>query len=319
MMDNCRENWSLILLIAALILLSVWTPISEAKVGATFLYNLSDFTGTVPFTWTRVSVDRERDEIYVLYQNNIRVFNASGMEVYRFGDDLDLGQIIDIAIDKEGNILLLSYTTSGSETKYSIHICNYRGEPTLVTELKDLPPKFARFSPNRMVYRNGNLYFVSLLGLEVVVTDPDGNFKNGYDLFPLLELEEKDRGNIEISGFSVDKDGNVLFTIAVLFKAYVLSPDGKLASFGRPGGAPGRFNIVAGIVADSEGNYLIADKLKSAVMVFDKKYNFVTQFGYRGSNPGNLVVPDDIAIDKQDRVFVTQARKRGVSVFKITH
>ncbi|MFB3885116.1 MAG: 6-bladed beta-propeller [Thermodesulfobacteriota bacterium] len=313
-----RKNW-LLVLIATLFLVSAWGPPSEAKVAASFLYNLSDFTGVIPFTWTRVSVDQERDEIYVLHENRIRVFNAFGMEVYRFGDDLDLGQIVDIAIDQEGNILLLSYTTSDKGPRYSIHICNYRGEPTLVRELKDLPPKFAGFSPNRMVYRDGNLYFVSFLGLEVVVTDFNGNFKKGYDLLSLLELGEKDRGSVEISGFSVDKEGNILFTVAVLFKAYVLSADGRLDSFGRPGGAPGRFNVVAGIVADSKGNYLIADKLKSAIMVFDKKYNFLTQFGYRGSKPGNLVVPDEIAIDQHDRVFITQARKRGVSVFRITH
>jgi DNA-binding beta-propeller fold protein YncE len=317
-MKDIQRKIQLIITIT-LLLIPVCVSLSEAKVNASFLYNLSDFTGTVPYTWTRVSVDRERDEVYVLNQNNISVFNASGMEVYRFGDDLDLGQIIDIAIDKEGNILLLSYTMSNGEPRYSIHLCNYRGESRSAIELKNFPNKFAKFAPNRMIYRNENLYFVSLMGLEVVVTDPDGNFKNGYDLFPLLDLEEKDRGNVEINGFSVDKDGNVLFTIAVLFKAYILSPDGNLASFGRPGGAPGRFNVVAGIVADSKGNYLIADKLKSAVMVFDKKYNFLTQFGYRGSKPGNLVVPDDITIDKQDRIFVTQARKRGVSVFKITH
>jgi hypothetical protein len=54
-------------------------------------------------------------------------------------------------------------------------------------------------------------------------------------------------------------------------------------------------------------------------MVFDKKFNFLAQFGYRGFKPGNLIVPDDIAIDDKDRIYVTQARKRGVSVFKITH
>jgi DNA-binding beta-propeller fold protein YncE len=105
----------------------------------------------------------------------------------------------------------------------------------------------------------------------------------------------------------------------VLFKAYILSPDGKLNWFGKPGGAPGRFNVVAGIVEDSKGNYVIADKLKCAILVFDKKFNFMTEFGYRGFRPENLIVPDDIAIDKNDRIYVTQARKRGVSVFKLDY
>ena len=170
-----------------------------------------------------------------------------------------------------------------------------------------------------MIYKEGDLYFMSWMEMRVVVTDSDGNFKKGYDLISLLDLEEKNRGNMEVTGFSVDNRGNILFTVAVLFKAYILSPDGQVTSFGKAGGAPGRFNVVAGIAADSKGNYLVADKLKSAVMVFDSKFNFVTQFGYRGLKPGNLIVPDDIVIDKQDRIFVTQAMKRGVSVFKLSY
>jgi hypothetical protein len=313
-----RKNRSSVLILI-LLLLPVFASVSEAKVNVSFLYSLSGFTGAIPYDQGRVSVDRERNETYVLYLNTVRVFNESGMEIYQFGDDLDVGHILDIAIDRDGNILLMSYTTLNGEPKMSISRCDYRGEPVSKIELKKLPPEFNDFFPNRMIYKNGDLYFVSLMGMRVLVTDSDGNFKKGYDLISLLELKEKDRGNVEVTGFSVDDRGNILFTVAVLFKAYVLSPDGSLVMFGKPGGAPGRFNVVAGIVADSKGNYLVADKLKSAVMVFDSKFNFLTQFGYRGLKPGNLIIPNDIAIDKQDRIFVTQAMKRGVSVFKITY
>ena len=305
-------------LLTVLILLAL-SGQALAMVKGNYIYSLSNFTGTIPYDWARVSVDKARNEVYVLYQNVIRVFNENGMEIYRFGEDLDLGHILDVAIDRDGDILLLSYTMVNGEPKGSISRCDYRGEPISKIEWKNLPPEYSDFLPNRMVYKNGDLYFISLMGLKVVITDSDGNFKKGYDLFSLLELEEKDRGNVEVSGFSVDDRGNILFTVAVLFKAYVLSPDGKLSMFGKPGGAPGRFNVVAGIVADSKGNFLIADKLKSAIIVFDNKFNFLTQFGYRGFKPGNLIVPDDIAIDRQDRIFVTQARKRGVSVFKLTY
>ncbi len=314
---------SLILTAIAFLLLAsapvASAPAKSQAVKGAFLYTLSNFTGVIPYSWGRVTVDRERNEVYLLYQNLVKVFNESGMEIYRFGDDLDIGQIVDVAIDREGNILLLAYRTIEGQPKGSVYLCNYRGEVASKIELKGLPEKFSEFFPNRMVYRNGNLYFISLLGLLVVVTDSEGNFKNAYDLFSILELEEKDRGNVEVSGFSVDAKGNILFTIPVLFKAYVLSPDGKLNWFGKPGGAPGRFNVVAGIVEDSKGNYVIADKLKCAVLVFDKKFNFLTEFGYRGFRPENLIVPDDIAIDKNDRIYVTQARKRGVSVFKLTY
>jgi hypothetical protein len=284
------------------------------KVSGSFIYILSNFTGPISHNWSRVTADKENKEIYSLYQNTLSVFNDSGMEVFQFGDDLDLGQIVDVSVD-HGDILLLSYRDS----RASIVRCNFRGEPKSRIELKNLPSDFSDFGPNRMVFQGGNFYLASFMGLKVVVADREGGFKKGYDLFSLLELEEKDRGNVELFGFNVDSDGNILMTIPVLFSAYVLSPDGKIKSFGKPGGAPGRFNIVSGIARDNKGNYLVADKLKAAVMVFDKNFNFLSQFGSYGFKPGNLVSPDEIAIDSGDRVYVTQTGKRGVSVFKLSY
>jgi hypothetical protein len=54
------------------------------------------------------------------------------------------------------------------------------------------------------------------------------------------------------------------------------------------------------------------------VMIFDRGFNFLGEFGYRGARPENLIVPDDVVVDKKDRVYVAQARRRGVSVFALT-
>jgi DNA-binding beta-propeller fold protein YncE len=292
---------------------------AHAAVTGNFVYKLSGFTGTIPYSWSRVVADKERNEIYVLYQNTIRVFNESGMEIYRFGDDLALGHIVDVAVDKNGDILLLTYKQSEGVAAGEIIQCNYRGEPKSKIELKNIPSQFSKFLPNRMVYWEGNIYMASFMELDMVVIDDQGNFRKGYDLFSLLELEEKDRGNVQISGFNVDREGNILFTVPVLFKACILSPDGKLDWFGKPGSTSGRFNIVAGIVRDSKGNYLVVDKLKCAVMVFDQNFKFITQLSERGYKPGYLIVPDDIAIDNGDRIYVTQAARKGVSVFKLIY
>ena len=306
-----------VMAIAASVLISA--PAESQSVRGGFLYTLSSFTGAIPYNWSRVTADKERKEIYALYQNTVSVFNESGMEIYHFGDDLDLGQIVDMAVDEQGDILLLVYKESQSD----VVRCNYRGEIKSRIELKNVPsglsPLYSSFSPNRMVYQDGNIYLASLSELKILVADREGNFKGGFDIFPLLDLEEKERGNLEIVGFSVDREGNILMTIPVLFSAYVLSPDGKINPFGKPGSAPGKFNVVAGIARDSKGNYLVVDRLKAAVMVFDKTFNFVTQFGSRGYKPGDLIFPDEIALDVGQRVYVTQMGKRGVSVFKLTY
>jgi len=286
-----------------------------ANVSATYLYSLSNFTGKIPYTATRMSIDKKSGEIYVIYENLLKVFNPAGMEIYHFGEDLDVGQIIDLAVVPNGDLLLLTV----KDSRETLVQCNYRGDPISRRDLKKMPPEFSGFVATRLVCRGDSLYFASAGGMKIVITDLEGNFKKGYDLISLLELKEEDRGNMEIFGFSVDGNGNILFTIPVLFKAFILTDDGKISWFGRPGGAPGKFNIVSGIVRDSQGNFLVVDRLKSAVMIFDEKFNFVTQFGYRGLRPENLFAPDDIAIDSNDRIYVTQERKRGISVFKLAY
>jgi hypothetical protein len=311
---------SLILIAIAFLALSSVTAKAQSVKG-TYLYNLSNFTGTISFSWPRVFIDQNRNETYVVYQNFIRIFNETGMEIYSFGDELELGAIVDITLDREGDILLLSHKWSQTTDRvdYEITRCNYRGEPLTKIEMKNLPSQYSKFLPNRMIYREGNLYLTSLISMVVAVTDANGVFKEVYDILPLLELEEKEKEDAMMECFSIDGEGNFLFTIPPLFRAYKISPDRKITYFGKPGGAPGRFNIVAGIATDRRGNILVVDKLKCAVMVYDKDFKFLTQFASRGWRPGFLIAPEDIAVDSQDRVYVTQAGKKGISVFKIIY
>lgn len=52
-----------------------------------------------------------------------------------------------------------------------------------------------------------------------------------------------------------------------------------MTSFGRSGSAAGRFGVIAGIAVDRQGRVIVADKLKSVVMVFDKDFTFLSEFG----------------------------------------
>jgi hypothetical protein len=291
------------------------TPGALAAPDAAFMYTLSNFSGPVPYNWGRVFVDKERNETYVLYKSSIRVFNQSGMEIYRFGDDSDLGHIIDAAVDVVGNIVLLTDRGAGVE----LLRCDFRGEPVAKLEIKNLPPEYSAFSPNRIICREGRIFLADLGAMKVIVTTADAKFEKGYDIAPLLELTEKEKAGAEIVGFSVDRHGNILFTIPVIFKAFRLSADGELTFFGESGSAPGRFGVVSGIIADNKGNYMVADKLKNTVMVFDENHKFLLEFGYRGAGPGGLSTPGDLAIDGQDRVYVTQGGQRGVNVYRMNY
>lgn len=304
------------LLMAALVMAAAaGAPAAHGGATASYLYSLADVTGSVPYSEARVVIDGGNNETYVLAGNVVRIFNDAGMEVYRFGNEQSEDHIVDLALDDQGNILTLAHRNSD----FQIVRCDFRGEPKERIEVSDVPASFTPFSPNRMAYRDDRLYLADTNAMRIAIADSGGRFGEGYDIIAILGLTEKDRADTGISGFSVDGEGNMVFTIPVLFSAYRLSPDRTIQSFGQPGSIPGKFNVVGGIARDSRGSYLVADLLKCVVMIFDHEFRFLTEFGYRGNKPGNLIVPQDVAVDGNGRVYVTQGRKRGISVFRISY
>jgi hypothetical protein len=318
-MKAVRANYLIVPLVALLFLAS-FPAQASAEVKSAYLYSLANFYGKIPYNDVRIRVDKVRDEAYVVERGIVRVFNENGMEFFWFGDNPELESIYDLAVDEKGDLFLLSFAPSNPETPiYFLLRCNYRGDVKEKMTVTGLPAGFSGFFPNYMFYRDGHFLFLNNSKMQVVVTDRKGVFQKGYDLADIIEIPEKDRPNTEIFGFNLDSEGNMLFTVAVLFQAFVVSPDGKVtATFGKAGSAPGLFGVVGGIAKDDQGNYLVAERLRSVVMVFDREFRFLKEFGYRGDKPGNLIRPNEVAVGNAGKIFVTQVRNRGVSVFNVT-
>ena len=244
-----------------------------AQIQSSFLYHLSNFSGPIKYNWVKISVDRYRNEIYVIDAagTGVRVFNDQGMEVFHFADDRSLGHVYDVTVKEDGNLFVLSRTRG----KTTVFTCNFRGVPQGEVSIKNLPPDFSGFLPDRIVYRRGLIYQVNTSSGKIVVTDTEGHFRSGYDPYTIIGIKEKDKENTQMGDFTVDPEGNMLFTIPVLFSAYRLATGGELSGFGRRGGSPGGFNIVSGIAADRKGYYFLTDRLKSAVIVYDKIFQFI--------------------------------------------
>ncbi len=80
------------------------------------------FSGPVPY---------DDVKLYAARGNSIRVFNASGMEIYRFDVDPRPGTVFDLAVDEPGDILrlTLSFDPAGQGAGWFITRCDYRGQP----------------------------------------------------------------------------------------------------------------------------------------------------------------------------------------------
>ena len=73
--ENRHSKYYLFTLFGVLLMM-VCTTSALAVVRGTYLYNLSNFTGTIPYNWVRPFVDRERNEIYIAngQDQSVRIF-----------------------------------------------------------------------------------------------------------------------------------------------------------------------------------------------------------------------------------------------------
>lgn len=303
---------------AVLSLLLLALPAAGADVRLDFLYNLSDFTGPIPSSWVSFGVDSAQNELYVVNPSDqsVGVFDRNGISVYTFGEEGEFGAVMGVAVDEGGTI----YVLAGVGQRWQVAFADFRGELQGYLNLTGLPPLFTEnFSPNRIFYCQGRLYLADTHAFKVLMVDRKGNYLDGFAFDSLIKVNFKRRSDYDIRGFTVDRDGNIIFTIPVQSLVYIISPDRKVDSFGRRGSSPGKFNVVGGVAADDNGYLYVVDTLRCVIMVFDRNKDFMFrgEFGYRGWDPGNLIAPLEVAV-LGDKVYVAQSANRGVSVYRVT-
>jgi hypothetical protein len=327
MKTHARYIYRSILLCLLAILL---TAVQASAFQVSAVGRLANFDGIIPTLWSKIAIDKERTEVITLNprHRDIRIFNENGMELFRFGENLPIAGASDIELGEDGDMYLV-YPRAPEDKLLRL---DYKGEPISFISLHNMPEEYLPFQPERMEYLDGKLYMADLGAMNFIVTDGEGNFEHGYHVKKkILAMAEEFTGPeaevvkdeerfkfVDLTDFSVDNDGNMYFTISAMFSAFKLTKDGNLQVWGVAGSAPGKFGVVAGITTDKLGNIYITDRLRSVVLIFDRNFNFITEFGYRGLGPGNLIVPDDVAVnDESGLIYVAQAASRGVSVFRI--
>lgn len=294
----------------ALLLVAAAPGPDPGSFQSTYLHSLSTSFGPLPFSAAGLSYDPEHRELYVHGDGPVRVFNESGMEVFAFGDSAEFGVVLGIGALDDGNLLALAYRRGG----IALVRCTFRGE-FLEEIVPRNVPALGPFNPSVMRFAGGKIYLADMAQMTVRVLDAGGAYLTSYDLAERIG-EAESRAQLGVRGFAVDPAGNLLFTIQPRFSAYVMTPAGEVERFGKKGSAPGKFNVVGGITRDGAGNTYVADVLKSAILVFDPELNFVKEFGYRGSHPGNLAAPEEI-VAAGDKLYVSNRGRRGVSVFRV--
>ena len=302
-------------ILAVMHLIAVPPPACSGEYKATFIHKLSDFSGSKPFNSSLLKPDPVKGEIYAINGDSVSVFNANGMEIFRIDSDSSIGAIADIVVTSDQKLVLLVNKNS----RVQLLLCNYRGEQLGEMSLKGLPPELKDFSPNRIYGRDKHLYLLSMSAMRLVVINEQGSFVRAIDLATAIGFTEQERSDSGLGGFALDKEGGFVFTVSTVGKLFTLSGDGKTSRiFGRRGSRPGLFGVPTGVAVDLDGNYLVVDKLRCVVSVFDHKFVFITEFAKRGLGPGDLIAPDDIIVDTANRAYISNLRKRGVVVYQLS-
>ncbi|MBN2476609.1 MAG: hypothetical protein JXB62_18510 [Pirellulales bacterium] len=120
------------------------------------------------------------------------------------------------------------------------------------------------------------------------------------------------------TGLSIGRDGNVLVADTHYYRLLVYSPEGELLKSigGTLGHRPGEFGQVTDAVQDSQGNYYVAEKGEyDRIQKFSPEGKFLMQWGGHGSQPGRFILPQSMAVDEADQIWVADACNHRVQVF----
>lgn len=291
-----------------------------AGVDVHYRYALADFSGPIKTFQAKLAVARAVNEVFVFdpAKKDIRVFNEHGMEIFRLGEEDEFAWARDLTVDDNGNVYVL-FRDFRSE---GIAEYNFRGDMVGRIKIEDVPAEYAAIDPSFLVWRQNRFYLVDVDGLRIVVLGQDGKYQTGYSVMAQVKQAAMTSGKsnkrnptIDMFGFNVDGQGNMFFTVPSIASVFRLTPDGEIERFGKAGSSAGQFGVVSGIAIDEQGYVYLSDKLRCVVMLFDKDFNFIEEFGYRGHGPSNLIVPSEVAV-ANGNIFVSQAAFRGVSVFR---
>jgi peptidylamidoglycolate lyase len=121
-------------------------------------------------------------------------------------------------------------------------------------------------------------------------------------------------------GLTVDDHDNVWLTDVALQQVFKFSHDGRLlltlGEKGKAGNDSAHFDRPTDVAVAADGSFFVSDGYRNTrVMKFSPDGTFVTQWGARGSGPGEFDLPHGLAIDPAGRIYVADRSNLRVQVF----
>ncbi|QDV14904.1 NHL repeat protein [Rosistilla oblonga] len=157
------------------------------------------------------------------------------------------------------------------------------------------------------------LYIVDTTG-RIQVFSADGEYLRGW--------KTPDVTNGRPTGLQVDDASRRLLVADThYFQLLSYSLDGDLIESetlgGTQGTGPGEFSFITDAVRDSAGNYYTGEYSDiDRIQKFSPAGEFLMQWGSTGSEPGQFVRPQSLAIDRHDHLWVADSCNHRIQVFE---
>jgi DNA-binding beta-propeller fold protein YncE len=118
----------------------------------------------------------------------------------------------------------------------------------------------------------------------------------------------------------IDPQGSVWVVDATGHVIYKLGPDGKetmrLGTKGTAGSSQTTFNLPTDIAFAPNGDLYVTDGYGGARVVrFSRDGKYLSEWGKRGTGPGEFMLPHNVVVDAQSRVYVTDRDNQRIEVF----
>ena len=157
--------------------------------------------------------------------------------------------------------------------------------------------------------RHDHIYIVDMTA-RIQVFTPDGTFINKW--------QTPDHQFGKPTGLSIGNDGNVLVANTHYYEVLIYSPHGQLIKRlgGTKGERPGEFGLVTHAVQDSHNNIYVSEYGEfDRIQKFSPQGEFILQWGGHGSEPGQFIRPQKMAVDEDDHIWVADACNHRIQVF----
>ncbi|MGA1840370.1 MAG: NHL repeat-containing protein [bacterium] len=262
-----------------------------------------------------IAIDSE-DRLFAIFldQMKVQVFNPEGRFRFEFGEKgRGKGRFIlplDIEISADGRTFLLDsrqqkilvYDNKGRFlSEFSIIKGLSEGEKTVTATKMGLDRK------------KGIVYIADNSNSVIRRFSLDGEFLDKFGGFGNTEGEFSFPGQI-----TFDSKGNIYVLDMANTRVQVFGPDRKFKhSFGSFGDSLGEFARPNSIVIDRHDRIYVLDRLISAIQVFDQKGKILGVIkDLEKQNALRDSAPFDLAIDSEDRIFISTQDYHCISVIK---